>query len=488
MTPQPHASQSVVRELVLFVFAAAVVRALVWWAMGRAIDSADAILYLETAQHFYQGDFANFYTRIPVLYPALVAIAHVVIPDVEYAARFVSLVASSLTVVPIYLLARNMLGLHAARIAALAVVVAIWPADYASRETPEALACLLWFCGVYTLSNATNAKWTSALVPLGFFFALHLTRPEGTFILLASIPLLFAYRWMSGNKSLAPTLVYAALAVVALVGYSYLLKAVTGVSDVNSRVTSASAAAHFVLVSHAVPIGRAFVKLVTEVLPMMIGPYALLFAGVSLFRIAKRNLALEGLVLAFAALQVVLAALSSYPEPRYIMVTVLAATIWAAHGMAITSETLCARNAKRVVVALPVIGMLLIACFHATIALGPGLLGRMPHEPREFRDAGRWMRDNLEPGLILARKPQIGFYAGMPTTGPASNDTPETLVERAQTSSARYVVIDERYTANIAPGLAPLLDPVNAPAQLTLKQMIDPPYDGGRVAIYAVSP
>jgi hypothetical protein len=62
-------------------------------------------------------------------------------------------------------------------------------------------------------------------------------------------------------------------------------------------------------------------------------------------------------------------------------------------------------------------------------------------------------------------------------------------VQRARDVSAKYLVVDERYTASMAPGLVPLLDPANAsPQDLRLLQLVVPPYPNARVAIYEVLP
>lgn len=93
------------------------------------------------------------------------------------------------------------------------------------------------------------------------------------------------------------------------------------------------------------------------------------------------------------------------------------------------------------------------------------------------------MQEHLEPGLILSRKPQVGYYADMPTTGPAAEDDVPALIERARDTGARYVVVDERYTAGIVPGIASLLEPENAPPELVLMRAFAD-WDKARVVVY----
>jgi hypothetical protein len=96
------------------------------------------------------------------------------------------------------------------------------------------------------------------------------------------------------------------------------------------------------------------------------------------------------------------------------------------------------------------------------------------------------MKENLDKGLIFTRKPQVGYYAGMPSTGPDLNDTLAQAIERAKSVHARYMVVDERYTAKMVPGMAPLLDPALAPSTLRLLNIFDP-YPESRVVVYEIT-
>ena len=74
----------------------------------------------------------------------------------------------------------------------------------------------------------------------------------------------------------------------------------------------------------------------------------------------------------------------------------------------------------------------------------------------------------------------------METTGPAAEDTVDTAIARAREAGARYFVVDERYTAQMAPGLRPLLNPDNAPPPLRLIRADLSPYPQGRVVVYEI--
>ena len=174
------------------------------------------------------------------------------------------------------------------------------------------------------------------------------------------------------------------------------------------------------------------------------------------------------------------------PAPRYIMTVVVALSLWSARGMAVLTRQAAGLSYGRWLKTLPVGIVVMTFALGTAASLASEYGAAMPGLPREYKIAGRWMKDNLEPGLILCRKPQVGYYAGMPTSGPAADDGPEDAVARAKDIGARYLVIDERYTVSIVPGLRPLLDPSQAPRELKLLKADLSPWAGARIVVYEV--
>jgi hypothetical protein len=135
---------------------------------------------------------------------------------------------------------------------------------------------------------------------------------------------------------------------------------------------------------------------------------------------------------------------------------------------------------------LPVTVTVLMMLMGSVTMVGAQYLNHRPSQPLEYKVAGLWMKENLEPGLIFTRKPQIGYYADMPSTGPDLNDTLEQAIARAKSAGAKYVVVDERYTAQMAPGLAPLLDASLAPPDLRWVKTFSS-YPQSRVVVYELA-
>ncbi len=451
--------------------------------MPRVLDTADAIHYVETAQHLAAGNFFGYDPKIPLFYPLLGALAHFMVSDLEWACRLVSLIASTLTVVPVFLLARDLFDARAARMAG--VLFACWPwlADYACRVSTEATAIFLWFSALWLLQRGLrHGGWTLYLSPFAFF-ALCLTRPEGLFILLCSLPAALILGWKTIPQLGRRLCTVAALAGLCLLLNTLYVRQLTGETTANYRIG-------FILQEFDyLRFVQTTVKSFSDVLPVMLGPILSLFLGVGLFNFhdRKRDVRLEAFVLFFAAAQWGISLFVLSPAPRYLMATLIALSLWAAFGLVIVTTQLAQKDRPRWLVALPVLSVLGFFLLHTLITVGSEHLGRRPREPREYKDAGRWMAEHLPHGLIFTRKPQVGYYAGMPSTGPALEDSLEEALIRARDAQAAYFVVDERYTAQMVPSLRPLLDENAHVPGLDCVHVVDQ-YPQARVVIYQLLP
>ncbi|HIJ73877.1 MAG TPA: hypothetical protein HPP83_07230 [Candidatus Hydrogenedentes bacterium] len=474
------------RDIGLFLVLALAYRIGFFLAMPRVI-AVDAIRYAETAQQLGAGDFPGLDIRIPMLYPAICALVHGFVGDLELACRLVSLMASALLVAPVYVLARALHGLRAARIAALVVSIWPWLADFGSRVAPESLYVLLWFSSLWAFARSIrHGGWWLLAAPASFFL-LHLCRPEGTFLLLAA-PLggliLCARTKNHSTRRLVP---YILISGVLLAGYACAIWAVSGDVTIAPRVPSVGAGAQF-LYDRGLLVLRSLATLMNEQLPVMLGVVLLLFAGAGFFARGERvrDGRLESFVLFFAVAQLCLAAASSYAHPRYIMPLIVCVLLWSARGIDLVSGQARGLAHGRLLGRLPVAAVVAFMGLAAAGAVAHERLAPVPQTPREYKIAGLWMKRNLEPGLVMVRKPQIGYYADMPTVGPADGVGISETVALARKCGARYLVIDERYTARMIPGLAPLLDPKNAPAALELIKADLSPYPTARVVVYRI--
>ena len=428
-------------------------------ASARVIDMADAIHYIEMAKGFAAGDFVHFDENLPVLYSLFGALFYPIFGDWEQAFWGVSLIASSLLVVPIYLIARELHGTSSARISAFIVCCWPWLVDYGSRIAPEALAVTLWFSAIWLLYRGIQGHKVALVFAPIAFFALHLTRPEGTFLMLGSpiAGILLCYRqerayWLR-------LAAYSVVVVCLTLGYALVMKSILGNVTVSYRAPMSGDLMDYFR-RGAVPLAKTFLRLNFDVLPVMLGPLLMVFLGVGFFRYSdtSRQPRLEAFVLFFCLIQWALTLANFSPAPRYVMTVVVALSLWSAKGIELLHHRVYYWRKHRWVRHLPfgVLAFTLVLGLSEPIA--GQYLGSIPRTPVEYKTAGVWMKENLEPGFIFCRKPQVGYYADMPSIGPDVSHTPELLAEAAKEIGARYLVFDRRYSADILPALVPLLD------------------------------
>jgi hypothetical protein len=233
---------------------------------------------------------------------------------------------------------------------------------------------------------------------------------------------------------------------------------------------------------------RAAGQLLLVTLPRMLGPVLAVFAMIGL--LAKSTLPRDGkgnAVLGIAAAtQFAAAALSTYAEPRYVMVTVIALALWSARGAWILTQRMEASARWRPLRHIPAASIAAMMLIGISVNIVPSLLGHQTYKPLEYKIAGQWMKMNLEPGLIFSRKPQVGYYANMPTSGPAPEDSLDEMKTRVTDAGMHYVVVDERYSTQMIPALRPLLDPASAPPWLRVLKADLSPYPDARIVIYEV--
>lgn len=458
------------------------------WAVPRVLDSADAVHYLRAAGEMAHGDFLTVDPKIPVLYPAFVAIASYLTHDLEGAGRLVSFLFSSLLVVPVYFLSRDLHGRGPARVAGVTVAVWPWLIDYGSRVATEATAVFFWVAAVALFLRGMrvdrSAGWM--LASAFAFTALHLARPEGTFVLLGALGAGVVLAWSNPRYRLSRLGVYAGVCAVLFVIHAAYLHALVGRWTVNYRVGFIGDQPEGSTIWS--DLAKTVVALSSDVPAVMLGPVLWVFAGVGFVLPGDRprNIRAEAAVLYFVCLQwlVTLPVLS--PAPRYLMAVFVALTLWSARGVEQTSLLIAARARRAWLRAVPLALVVGFMGFHLAVAIGAERIGRdVPEQPREYKVAGEWMRDHLEPGLVMTRKPQVAFYAGMDSAGPPLDATLDQIIDLARRGGFAYLVVDERYTAQLIPALRPLLDPSKAPPQLRLLRADLSPYPEARIVIYS---
>ena len=154
---------------------------------------------------------------------------------------------------------------------------------------------------------------------------------------------------------------------------------------------------------------------------------------------------------------------------RYLLPVIPAILIWLGHSLHLIEKVDKRVMAKlhgkfprlpsRTFPLLTITACLAMAPYACQPVLNP-VLGGWPYYPIEYKRAGYdvrafWAEDN---SALIARKPQVGFYAGLPVRSP-SEWTIEGI-EKAipQEITTDYLVIDERETLALYPELGSFLE------------------------------
>lgn len=487
--PQPPAKTTAFRDLLIALPLAFALRLALLMITQRAIDMPDSIHYINMAQQFFRGDFGGFDENLPVLYSALAALAYGVLRDWEWAFWSVSLISSTFLLIPVYHIARELHGVISARLSLVLLVLWPWYVDYGSRIAPEALAVTLWFSAVWWLYRGVQGHkmslWCAALA----FFALHLTRPEGTFLMLAS-PFIALVLCEQKNKAYWGRWVgYTGVMVLMTVIYALVMQRVIGTYTISYRAPMSSDWLDY-FQRGALPLVKTFIALLSNVIPIMLGPFLLILFGVGFFRYSDttRKPRLEIFLGLFCLVQIALTLANFSPAPRYMMAVILVMSLGSVKGIELLQQRARYWPRRRWVGWMPLVCVLGSFMLGLAEPVAREVLGATPATPIEYRSAGQWMREHLEPGVIVSRKPQVGFYASMPTLGPNASDTLDSLLERAREEGLRYMVYDERYSSALLPALRGLLDTTRVHEHYTLLHDEVAAYDGTRVVIYAFTP
>lgn len=477
--------------IVAFVLRLAVARA-------ATLIEVDGAYWAGLARALMQGDWTHGLSAAwPPLYPALTAGAARVLElagaaptptTLEWAARLVSVLCGTLLLLPLGAIARRFLpGRWDLVVMGLA---AVHPrlVEYSASALSESAFTLLLVTGAAGLVVATEGAGggrkriaaVSGGAALGLSF---LVRPEG--LLLGAG--LAAVAMFARRSRIRSTVAFAGAMVLVALPWLLFLHAGTGTwtlgekgaynfwrahrdvyaqhfpppvtlaSRVNDSPAIAPRAApgelhlrEFLSAEPGAIVAttlRNLATLVVSTLPVTIGwPVALLaIAGVVFARPVPWPLAL----LLFAPLVD-----APFTVDRRLLVPIVPFALLPAAGALAAFAR--ARGVKLAGAVTLLLGI-------GLAAYAAGLAGRMERAP-EQRAAGEWLRARQRgrtPPVVMARKPQVAFYAnGWIADLPTTRDS---ILADARRIGADVLVADARAARGDRPEIAPWLDPANAP-------------------------
>lgn len=510
----------------------------------RFVIGSDDSLFLTLGQNLaafrgYTGDGITTQIDFPPGYPFFAAAIYWLGGSLELPTKLNILVIGSLLPLPIYWLTRQLSDPKTALIAGL--LTALHPALVLSQgnlesvaEQPYALLLytawgLLWWgleparaelpnpaLGAdltihtehyYSGRLLTRHMWAFGLAGLLVGMA-HWVRWEGVILGLVAVAIIILVR---RQAVVGPVLLFLAGLALFAVPYGFYLYQHTGsILSPKTMLTQLHAAAIDANASDPFAFERSFYELYEIWLANPTQPIQILqesrtsglrryagnvllearlwftsFSFMTIFWIVPFGLGLWAMgrkqMLFFLPLFIPLAFIpASVVDPRYFLIPLPILMIFTARGWTWLEERLPSLRLPFFPQPISLATLLLavtLALFILASLTGPFLYPR----PVEYRTAGLALRGQIPAGAhIMARKRQVPFYAGGVWDWLPFAELNEVLAYAAS-HQADYLVLDQYTTPELRPQLAHLLDPTNAPTDLT------PIYMGDKVIIYQIN-
>ncbi len=425
----------------------------------------------------------------------------------------------ALTVVPVYLLGRDLKSRRVGGIAALLVALhpalAVSPLYWSTMTEPPYVLFML--CGTYAAWRAARDGGWSWFAGMGLGFGLaYLTRPEAMAYLVALVAYVLLYRGRaalrSGQGLRLAGQAAAAIAVFVLVCSPYIMYVhrVTGRWTISGKqgitmgiawaYVQGSQAEHdratagldasgkeiawlsseqydFSLVGWIREDPGRFLSLVRHNAQAfaaalfsqdLFQPWQIVLMALGLFAVpwTRRRGVREAFL--FFALAPTLAIIPLFVLSRFMAFVVPLGMIWAAEGVetlrhwASATGRLCSEDGRTVAGRLfaAVAGLVLPAIALLLLLEGASVaVHERPAQPFFRVRAAEWLQKNTPPGSpVMLRDSEISLYANRPQVA-FPNASWEKVAAYARARGAAYVVVDDREIHSVRPDLEALLDP-----------------------------
>jgi 4-amino-4-deoxy-L-arabinose transferase-like glycosyltransferase len=476
--------------------------------------TGDGVWYTVLGKNLVEGDFrGGLSTYWSPLYPLLIGITSLCFGDLELSGRLVSVVAGSLLVIPVYLLARRLYGKAEAGIAALLTTISPPLIFSSTRVLSESLFTLLFTLGVLAALRALTQKRIRFFFLAGAAFgACYLVKPEaigfGGLIVVAALSRRLISK-QGDTRSVVAGAVLAAVGFAALaLPYILYLRSETGKWTVSEKLTSSfgtsggsdkwrglieggettmadklwggQRSSAVTEEAAAESRGPSSTPRVTLQLPPpmsvvrnlyreyghlfeMMTPLFFFLVGMGIVgtRWSPERAGKEVCLLVFVASMLFGYACAGF-EKRYIEALFPILIVWSSRGLVGLEHRLCAieRGVRRSAALLDkhriALRALLLVCVAASFA--PSLRSGATVEDDALKEIALWMKRDSEPGapLIMASTPLFAFYAaGKHLYTPSEGY--DLVVDYARRKGTDYLVVEEA-AIRLTPKLSFLLD------------------------------
>ncbi len=487
----------------------------------KDVVGTDEVIYLLLGKNVWHGLGFRLLdhpiTQCPPLLPIVAGFFSLFTDNLEFGTNFTYVVFGGATVIPYFYLARRIYGLRVARRAAffLAFFPGLLLSFFWGSMTEPLYVFLLVTALLFFLRGLEENRALDFSLAGGLLALVYLTRSEG--FLFAVVLFGFALLYFARKRSLFerrtlrnlllmfvacllvsapyPLFIKKSSGELSLSGKTKLILLV-GNMDLKTRENLAGrlneegteffdyaelvkdkTVLGMIRENPKVLVGGSFLQFRNFFVTLMswkVFP-AFLFAFVllGLFRDPWDRPRLEREIFLLTACLPFLVFLTFRIWPRYLLPMTPVLLLWATRGVTSmedwirqSSENLRKNRPPRRWVSL--VPAVLFSLPLLVILVAKPVKSRMLVQyPVEYREAGKWMKENLPAdAMILARKPEVAYYACR-LMHPVPNETLPEIVRYARLHGIGYLVVDEYFIAT-RPQLAFLLEQADFPEDLRL--------------------
>jgi len=425
-------------------------------AAGNSGLTMDSPLYVRMAEDLLAGHRGPSPAHHG--YPALVALASLVLPGRELPGRAVSVLASLVVVTLTWWIARRRVGDGLAWAPAMLVALQPLLAVYGGAVMTEAAFLSLALGGVALLEARRaraggallGAAWwvrpeAGVLAPLAVLLAPLRARERLLALALAAcvaLPYSLVLRVEQGHWSLSPKSVLVRAPFVDVRSAEWRLADSTAFADTTALATR--------LARDGGAIVRAYPSRLLSQLRAVLEAWGAPLVLLSLAGLATA--AGRGAWLAFLALPFAYPLLSAPADLRFAQLLLPALAL--SSGGALARARDLGRPSLATAAALALAGLVLAwagAAGRRALHFDDGPIAAM-------RGAGAWLAAHSAPdAVIMDRKSYVPFFAHR-THVQLPDETLEVVLRYARDSGAAYIVVEEYVVGSLRPQLAPLLD------------------------------
>jgi len=407
-------------------------------AIGFVTDyviKLDGITYAWIGESFAKGDFIKGLRGVfPPVYPMLIGLFHVVIPDIELAGRLVSFVFGVLLIYASFIFAKRFFDEKEALWISFFVAIHPYLVKFSSEVLSESVATFLFVVSIFLFYKGWLEDRVTDIALSGAMLGLtYLTRPE-YIVFFAPMGLILLWK-----KKYAKTLFFLCCFSVFVFAYMYYMKTETGLVVVSKKAILAKSqpvtgSSHHSYLLPILPIALMLKHIPSVCINFIKSQFVPFFILTVLgFRAVDKGYRI--LFISLVVMHILSIATISASTVRFSLEFVPLALPFAVAGLAVFDAYVKRYKIGRFLYAS---AMAILIVLSIVLGYSAPNRGRMLH-----KQAGQYL-SQVDPGRVVAsRLPFVSFYSQGSWVALPERRKCMKLIDIARDKKAEYFVLDD---------------------------------------------